>query len=94
MKKKAKTSERRKVFGVSVCEPAPNPLFDEFTHAVTRFLIFDKPVKCAHCGKTRKKHWTQLIFFRVMEPTGFVLKASETEYPPLTPVCDDHILGQ
>ncbi len=80
--------------GVSVVKPKQNPMFDEFQHAITRFLTYGKKVKCAHCGKMRKKHWTQLVFFRVIEEeAGFVLKESETEYPPLTPVCDDHILA-
>lgn len=84
--------EKKLRYGVSVGETKENPMFDEAMHAVTRFLTFIKPVKCAHCGKARKKHWTQLVFFRVMEPLQFTLKESEVQFAPLTPVCTDHIL--
>jgi hypothetical protein len=86
------SADTRLRYGVSVGEPAQNKLFDEVQHAITRFLTFIKPVKCAHCGKMKKKHWTQLVFFRVAEPTGFTLEPSAAQYPPLTPVCTDHIL--
>lgn len=79
--------------GVTIGEPKENPLFTEFQHAVTRFMTYDKPVACAHCGKKRKRHWTQLVFFHVMEMAVFTLIKSDNEYPPLTPVCDDHILS-
>lgn len=81
-------------YDVYTSEPKPNKLFDEFTHFITRFLTFSKPVACAHCGKKRKRHWTHLVFFHVMEEDFMVLRKSEKEYPPLTPVCSDHILGE
>jgi len=77
---------------VSVGEPKPNPLFDEELLALTKFLTYTKPIKCAHCGKARRRHWTQLKFFRVMDEAAFRLKASAVIYPPLTPVCTSHIL--
>lgn len=89
MTKKKTTQENP--FDVSVGTPAPNKMFTEWQHACTRFLTFRRKVKCAHCGKSRKKHWTQLVFFRVMDGQ-FMLQPSEQEYAPLTPVCDDHIL--
>lgn len=96
MKKKPKqqrsATKQKLRFGVSIGEPADNPLFDEVQHAITRFMTFIKPVKCAHCGKMTKKHWTQLVFFRVAEPFVVVLHPSESQYAPLTPVCTDHIL--
>lgn len=83
-------------FDVSVGLPANNPMFSERQHAITRFLSFSKPVKCAHCGRYRRKHWTQLKFFQVMmmELAGLALVPSEKIYPPLTPVCEDHILKE
>lgn len=85
-------TEEKLRYGVSMGEPADNPMFDQTQHAITRFLTFIKPVSCAHCGKKRKKHWTQLTFFRVMEQKAFTLEKSEAQFPPLTPVCTDHIL--
>lgn len=92
MKQAAEATEPT-FFGVSVGEAKPNPMFSEWQHSITRFLTYGKKVKCAHCGKMKKRHWTQLVFFRVMEENGFTLKESEAEYPPLTPVCDAHILS-
>lgn len=103
MKKKSKAGRTRSKYWtvgdrqyavVTVTEPRPNKLFGEFIHAITRLLTYQKPVACAHCGKKRKRHWTLLVFFRVMDmpETAFELVPSENEYPPLTPVCDDHIL--
>lgn len=79
-------------YGVSVLAPKENKMFSQVQHAITRFLKFIKPVKCAHCGKMKKNHWTQLVFFRVMDSSRFTLVASDALLPPLTPVCTDHIL--
>ena len=68
-------------------------MFTEFQNDTTRFLHYTKPVKCAHCGKSKKRHWTSLRFFRVMESGSFALIPSTREYAPLTPVCEDHILS-
>ena len=81
------------MYHVSILPPAPNPMFTAFQHDTTRFLHFTKPVKCAHCGKAKKRHWTSLRFFRVMDLGAFTLIPSRKEYAPLTPVCEDHILN-
>jgi len=93
MSKKRK-SDKVPLFDVQIIEPASNPMFEEWQHAITKFLIYTKPVACAHCGKKRKRHWTQLRFFSAtdMEPGKFKLEPGETVYPPLTPVCADHLL--
>lgn len=76
----------------ALVEPAPNSLFSEQQRSLTKFIKYRKPVPCIHCGKKRKNHWTQLVFFSVVEDSGYVLKPSKEEYPPLSPVCRDHIL--
>lgn len=80
-------------FGFAFFEPKPNEIFDERMHELTRFVVYRKPVACAHCGKERIDHWTLYDFFQVMDWGEFVLLPSEKEYPPLTPVCGDHILA-
>ena len=79
-------------FDVRIGEPKPNKMFTEWQTAITKFLIYSKPIPCAHCGKKKRGLWTQLKFFRVMEEEGFALRASDKLYAPLTPVCEDHIL--
>jgi hypothetical protein len=84
----------------------PNPMFTPWQHAITKFLTYTQPVKCAYCGRTSKRHWTQLKFFRISEgfemklPDGKVVKANSFTlsdgkelFPPLTPVCRKHILS-
>lgn len=80
-------------FDVSIGEPKPNKMFSAWQTAITKFLTYRRAVKCAHCGKMSKHHWTQLKFFRVMDEGAFVLKTSKALYPPLTPVCSKHILS-
>ena len=101
MKKQAARS-----FDIAVGEPKPNKMFDAWQHAITKFLAYSKPVKCAYCGKMSKQHWTQLKFFRIAEgfetklPSGkvvesqaFALTKGKELFPPLTPVCGKHILA-
>lgn len=81
-------------------------MFDEWQTAITKFLRYTQPVKCAYCGRMSKRHWTQLKFFRIAEgfemklPNGkvvkcdsFKLKYGKELFPPLTPVCGKHILS-
>lgn len=80
-------------------------MFQPWQTAITKFLRYTKPVRCAYCGKVSRHHWTQLRFFRIAEgfekkvdgevikwnsPVGFL--GTET-FPPLTPVCRSHMLS-
>jgi len=80
---------------VLICEPKPNPMFDEWQHRNTRFLIFKKPVKCVACGKKRKRMWTLLWEFRAanMEDGLPVMQYYPQVFAPLTPVCVAHPIG-
>lgn len=80
-------------YDVAVLEAKPNPLFSEAQRALVRFLSYRRPIPCRHCGRKRKDHWTSLAFFRVAEMEVVTLRNSATEYPPLTPVCRNHILA-
>jgi hypothetical protein len=97
---------RRYYFDVIVVEPKPNKMFNEWQHAITKYLTYQRPVKCAYCSKMSKHHWTQLKFFRIAEgferklPNGKVVPSNEFQlengkelFPPLTPVCTKHILA-
>lgn len=102
-----KTKPKQKLyFDVMVTPPKPNPMFNEWQTAITKFLTYTQPVKCAYCGRSSKHHWTQLKFFRIAEgfemklpngkvvpATGFALKDGKELFPPLTPVCSKHILS-
>lgn len=90
---------------VVASHPKPNPLFTEYQTFVTRFLSYSMPVACAYCGKRRTGHWTQLVFFRVVEgfekkignkvvvSGAFEATKGKELFPPLTPVCRSHILA-
>lgn len=80
-------------------------MFDEWQTAITKFLTYTHPVRCAFCGRMSKHHWTQLKFFRiaegfekklpnrkVVEAQDFKLKGGTELFPPLTPVCGKHLL--
>jgi hypothetical protein len=77
---------------VVVSGAKPNPAFSDEMNACTHFLQYRRAVPCAHCGKMKRKHWTYLQFFRVGELVAFAVRLSDKEYPPLTPVCTDHLL--
>jgi hypothetical protein len=98
-------SKRRLFYDVQLHAPAPNKMFSPWQTAITKFLIYTQPVKCAYCGRMSRHHWTQLKFFRVMEgfekkmPGGkvvaaesFTLKPGKEIFAPLAPVCRKHIL--
>lgn len=95
MKKPTKKSDRLTLddlLFVQIREPKQNPMFTEFQHQVTRFLIYNRPVACAACGKKKRTHWTQLCEFQAMDMSAgqFVLKRYPPTFAPLTPVCTDH----
>lgn len=74
----------------------PNPMFSEFVNAATVFLAYRKPVECALCKAHRLRLWTMAVFFRAcsMNDQALTLDFSESPvFPPLTPVCSDHILN-
>ena len=86
------------LLAVELLEAKPNPLFTEDQRALVRFLRYyelGKPLKvaCAHCGKRKTVLWTQLCSFRIAEPSVMILKRGEKVYPPLTPVCQTHIMA-
>ena len=84
----------RPVLAVEILEAKPNPLFSEAQTAMIRFLrYYGAKVACAHCGHRKMILWTMRCSFRIAEPAMFVLKKGETVYPPLTPVCQKHIMA-
>lgn len=93
-------------FDIAVGEPKPNPMFNQWQTAITKYLTYSQAVPCAYCGRKSKRHWTQLKFFRIAEgfetklPSGkvvesnsFALSEGKELFPPLTPVCTKHILA-
>lgn len=101
-----KKPKRIPLFDVQLRDAKPNHMFKEWQTAITKFLHFTQPVKCAYCGFPRRKHRTQLRFFRIAEgfekklPSGKVVKCfavvasmGKEIFPPLTPVCGSHILA-
>ncbi len=77
---------------VEMLPAQPNKMFSEWENHITVFLKYRRGVRCAHCGRKRSVHWTQLVFFRIADLGDFVLSPGDKEYPPLTPVCPDHVL--
>jgi hypothetical protein len=78
---------------VNVCEAKPNPLFTEQQRAAVRFLIYNKSVPCAECGKKLRKHWTMICEFMAHSMGTFAVQKSGLVHPPLSPVCGAHLLG-
>jgi hypothetical protein len=78
---------------VHLFEAKPNKMFPEWMTQRLRFLRYSRSVKCAHCGKLTRHHWTMLLSFRVPNATQFVLGKGTELYPPLTPVCRTHFMA-
>jgi hypothetical protein len=83
---------------VELLMPAPNPMFTEAQRRTVRFMRFYErgevvKVKCAHCGHKKSILWTQLCSFRVCDMGTFVVRPGEKVYPPLTPVCQTHLMA-
>jgi hypothetical protein len=81
---------------VDVIAPKPNPLFTPEHTALVKFLRYSgEKVKCAHCGRRKSILWTMLCSFKVadMKKNSFVLKREPTVYPPLTGVCQTHMMA-
>jgi hypothetical protein len=77
---------------VSIREAKPNKMFTEQQTAAVRFLVYNKPVVCAECGKKTKKMWTMLCQFEAPTMANIALAESGKIYMPLAPVCFDHPL--
>lgn len=71
-------------------------MFTEAQRQSVRALRYNLHVPCAHCGKKRRLHWTMLCAFRsiIFEECYLVVdsKRDGKPFPPLTPVCGDHLL--
>jgi hypothetical protein len=85
---------------LDIIEPKPNKMFTEAQRALVRFLRYTGgKVPCAHCGKKKSILWTQLCSFKAVDfPKhfgGVQLKppAEAKVYPPLTGVCQTHLLA-
>ena len=77
---------------VEILEAKPNKLFNEAQRQAVRFLRYNKFIPCAECGKKRKVMWTMLCEFKANIMGIDALEESEKVHPPLTPVCQDHLL--
>ena len=89
----SKTKNENLYYDVTVTSPKLNPMFDEWQTAITKFLTYCRPVRCAYCGRMSKHHWTQLKFFRVAEMDSPTIRDGKELLAPLTPVCRKHILS-
>lgn len=98
-------SHRTTAYDVQILPAKPNPMFSEYQTAITKFLCYTQPVRCAYCGHLKRTLWTQLVFFRIAEgfekkirgkvvpSNSFVATKGKELFPPLTPVCGKHILA-
>lgn len=75
-------------------EAKPNNMFPAQITMLLRFAETSQPIKCAYknCTHKRKKFWTMLCPFSVMDTTNvFILETAGT-FEPLSLVCRDHFL--
>jgi len=87
-------------FRVDILEAVPNPMFTEAQRNTVRFLRYyesGKPAKvaCAHCGHKKSVLWTMLCSFKVADfknSFGPILRPGDKVYPPLTAVCQTHLM--
>jgi hypothetical protein len=80
---------------VQLFDAKPNKMFPDWLTQRTQFLRYSSSVQCAACGKKSRHHWTLLTAFQTahMEDHIAGLTPRATIYPPLTPVCRDHMLA-
>jgi hypothetical protein len=78
---------------VDLLEAKPNPLFTEEQRQMVRFLRYTRAVPCAECGRKKRILWTMLCEFWVFSMEPFIAKHGEKIHPPLTGVCQTHIMG-
>jgi hypothetical protein len=93
----SKEKQKRKepsILYVEIREAKPNKMFSEQQRAMVRFLLYNKPVVCAECGKKAKVMWTMLCQFKAGDmKRSFVVLQMGASRAPLTPVCDEHPLS-
>lgn len=70
-------------------EAKDNPMFPPEITMMIRFIRPEKRIKCAVCGKKRKKLWTMLVPFKGQTMQPYVMIPSD-ELNALTPICEDH----
>lgn len=89
------TNAHKKGWGVAMniqyYEAEENQMFSPALTMLIRFVRPEKAIKCAICGKPRKKLWTMLVPFRGQEMHQFTMAQSD-ELEALTPICEDHPL--
>ncbi len=79
---------------VQLLEAKPNKMFTEAHRALVRFLRYDgDKVACAECGKKKRTLWTMLCSFQAWDMGMLVPKKSGKVHPPLTPVCQGHLMA-
>ena len=84
----------RPVLVVEILEAKPNRMFTEAHRQLVRFLRYEGArVPCAECGKRKKVLWTMLCSFQALDMAMLVPKRSGKIHPPLTPVCQTHLLA-
>lgn len=79
------------ILWVDILEAKPNEMFSEDQRRLVRFLHYSHPVKCAQCGRRRKRHWTLRCSFKARDFDGLLTKLPES-HMPLSPVCPKHLL--
>jgi hypothetical protein len=78
---------------VDIREAKPNKMFTEGQRAWVRFLVYNRAIPCAQCGKKRRIMWTMLCEFQCAVMEIFTAGLSDRRHMPLTPVCGDHPIG-
>lgn len=83
----------RPVLVVEILEAKPNKMFTEAHRQLVRFLRYSASVRCAECGKRKKTLWTMLCSFQALDMAMLIPKRSGVVHPPLSPVCQTHLLA-
>jgi hypothetical protein len=78
---------------VQLLEARPNKMFTEEHRQLVRFLRYSESMKCAECGRKKRTLWTMLCSFQALDMAMIVPKRSGNIHPPLTPVCQTHLLA-
>jgi hypothetical protein len=88
-------AKKPEILYVDIREAKPNKMFSEEQRQGVRFLVYNRAIPCAACGKKRRVMWTMLCQFKAgdTEHSFVVLKNYAQSFAPLTPVCGDHPLG-
>jgi DNA-directed RNA polymerase subunit N (RpoN/RPB10) len=80
---------------VDIREAKANKMFSEEQRQLVRFLIYNRPIPCAACGRKTRSQWTHLTEFTAVdfEHSYGVARDFPKVFAPLTPVCCNHPLG-